>query len=128
MNPPAETHFDESPSMARTSLGWFLIWCLLTPVLVGIIALFIWHVQLRNTRLTIVGKRILYRTGMFSTRESEVRVEDVRDIEITRTFMQRLCGTGVLSLSTSGESGMEIEIRGLRQPERIREIINTLRG
>lgn len=127
MNPTPELHFDESPSMFRSSPGWFLLWCILVPVVVGIIALFIWHLQLRNTRLTIVGKRVLYRSGMMSTRESEIRVEDVRDIEITRSLWQRIVGTGVLSLSTSGESGMEIEITGLRQPERVREIINALR-
>ena len=114
--------------MFRTSPGWFILWCILTPVVIGIIVLFFWHVQLRNTRLTIVGKRVLYRSGMMSTRESEIRVEDVRDIEITRSLWQRVVGTGSLSLSTSGESGMEIEITGLRQPERVREIINALRN
>lgn len=127
MNAPADLHFDESPSMFRTSPGWFLFWCILSPVVVGLIALFFWHVKLRNTRLTIVGKRVLYRSGMVSTRESEIRVDDVRDIEITRAMWQRIVGTGTLSLSTSGESGMEIEIEGLRQPERVREIINNLR-
>lgn len=127
MTETPELHFDESPSMFRTSPGWFLFWCILSPVIIGLIAFLIWHLQLRNTRLTIVGKRVLYRTGWMSTREKELRVGDVRDIEITRTFGQRLLGTGRLSLSTSGESGMEIEIQGLKQPERVREIINALR-
>lgn len=128
MNPSPEPQFDESPSMARTHLGWFLFWCLLTLVVVGIIALLIWHFNLSKTRLIIVGDRVLYKTGVFSTRESEIRIQDVRDVEITRTLSQRMLNTGTLSLSTSGESGMEIEISGLAHPERVREIINTLRN
>lgn len=113
--------------MYRSRPGWFLFWCLLTLVLVGIIVLLIWHFNLSKTRLTIVGNRVLFRTGVMSTRESEIRIQDVRDVEITRTFGQRMRGTGTLSLSTSGESGMEIEISGLAEPERVREIINRLR-
>lgn len=113
--------------MFRTRPGWFLFWCLLTPVLIGIIALVIWHFNLSKTRLTIVGNRVLFRSGVLSTRESEIRIQDVRDVEITRTLGQRMRGTGTLSLSTAGESGMEIEVSGLAQPERVREIINRLR-
>jgi uncharacterized membrane protein YdbT with pleckstrin-like domain len=119
--------FDESPTMFGTSPGWFIIWCLLTPVLIGIFGFLIWRFQLSRTRLTIQGQRIIYRTGITSTRESEIRVNDVRDIEITRTFFQKMAGTGVLSLSTSGENGMEIQIAGLNQPERVREIVHALR-
>ncbi|HEU5081596.1 MAG TPA: PH domain-containing protein [Opitutaceae bacterium] len=128
MTDQAEAIFDESPAMFRTSLGWFLFFCLLVPVVIGIVALLIWKFRLNHTRLTITGQRVLYRTGIFSTTESEVRVSDVRDIEIHRTLMQRLCGTGTLSLSTAGESGMEIEIAGLREPQRVREMIHTLRS
>lgn len=127
MNASPELHFDESPSMFRTRPGWFLFWCILTPVLLGIIVLLIWHFNLSKTRLTIVGNRVLFKSGVVSTRESEIRIQDVRDVEITRTFGQRMLGTGTLALSTSGESGMEIEISGLSQPERVREIINALR-
>ena len=127
MTDPGQPLFDESPAMFRTSLGWFLFFCLLVPVVVGIIALLIWRFRLSRTRLTIIGQRVIFKTGVVTTKESEVRVSDVRDIEINRTFIQRLCGTGTLSLSTAGESGMEIEIAGLREPQRVREMIHTLR-
>lgn len=120
--------FDESPTMFCTHPFWFLFWCLLAPVLIGLIVLFFWHLDLRRTRLTISGQRILYRTGVISTRESELRVNDVRDVEVTKTLFQRMIGTGTLALSTAGESGMEIVITGLKQPERVREIINALRS
>jgi uncharacterized membrane protein YdbT with pleckstrin-like domain len=126
-NDGQEVHFDESPSMLRTHPGWFFFWCLLIPVVLGIVALLIWHLLLRNTRLTIEGDRVLYRSGLFSVRESEIRVDDVRNVEITKTFFQRLFGTGELALSTSGQSGMEIVITGLRDPERVRGLINRLR-
>ena len=119
--------FDESPTMFCTHPFWFLFWCLLSPVLIGLIVLLFWHLDLGRTRLTISGQRILYRTGAISTRESELRVNDIRDVEISKTLFQRMIGTGTLALSTAGESGMEIVITGLKQPERVREIINALR-
>ena len=119
--------FDEAPTLYGTSPGWFLLWCLLVPVVVGIIALVVWKISLKNTRLQISGDRVLFRTGWLSTKETEVRAQDVRDIEITKTFWQRLADTGDLSLSTSGQSGMEISIAGLKDPERVREIINASR-
>ncbi len=127
MSDPNEVQFDESPTMFCTHPWWFIFWCILSLALIGLIVLFFWHLNLRRTRLTIIGQRILYKAGAVSTRESEVRVNDVRDIEITRTLFQRMIGTGTLALSTSGESGMEIVISGLKSPERVREIINALR-
>ena len=127
MSDPEQTQFDESPSMFCTHPFWFIFWCILCLALIGLIVLFFWHLQISRTRLTIKGQRILYRAGAVSTREIDIRVNDVRDIEITRTLRQRLVGSGTLALSTSGESGLEIVIDGLKHPERVREIINALR-
>src|SRR4051812_3669862 len=68
MNNDEKLLFDEAPTLYGTSPGWFLLWCLLVPVVVGIIALIVWKVSLKNTRLQIRGDRVLFRTGWFSTK------------------------------------------------------------
>jgi uncharacterized membrane protein YdbT with pleckstrin-like domain len=46
---------------------------------------------------------------------------------VSQSLLQRIFGVGAVAVSTSGQSDMEIEVHGVRAPERIKAILNDRR-
>jgi membrane protein YdbS with pleckstrin-like domain len=96
----------------------------------GAIALIfiIWWLKCRNTRLTITRRKVTLRRGILSKALNEVRLVDIRNIRIVQGLLQRVLGVGAVGISTSGQADIEIEVRGIPNPGRVREIIDRYRG
>jgi uncharacterized membrane protein YdbT with pleckstrin-like domain len=104
------------------TLAWF--------VPTGAIALIfiIWWLKCRNTRLTITRRKVTLRRGILSKALNEVRLVDIRNIRIVQGLLQRVFGVGAVGISTSGQADIEIEVRGIPNPGRVREIIDRYHG
>lgn len=90
-------------------------------------SLAIWKVKTLSHALEITNKRTVLRTGLLSRATSEVVHDNIRNVQVTQTFWQRIWKVGTLGLSSSGQDGIEIEITDLPNPERIRKIIDAYR-
>jgi uncharacterized membrane protein YdbT with pleckstrin-like domain len=88
----------------------------------------IWWLKCRNTRLTITRRKAILRKGILSKAMNEVRLVDVRNTLVTQSLLQRLLGVGGIGISTSGQGGIEIEVKGIPNPGRVRDIIDQCRG
>lgn len=86
-----------------------------------------WRIAVLGSALTITNKRVIERRGFFSKSTSEVAHRDIRNIQVAQSFFERLMGTGRLSISSSGQDGMEIELRDIPRPYRVRELIDLYR-
>lgn len=91
----------------------------------GAVALFaagvllVWWIQVKSTTLTITSERTILRKGILSRNTTEVRHEDVRNLQVNQTFIERMLGVGDLAISSAGQDELEIEVKGVRDPERI---------
>lgn len=113
------------PAMFRNHPVGFLIALLLTPLGIGILILLIWWLKCLKTSFTVTTHRTILRHGLLSKSTSEVRHADIRNIQLQQSFSQRLFGTGTIGISSSGQSGIEILISGIANPE---EVVSLLRG
>lgn len=86
-----------------------------------------WKLQTLSAALEITNKRTVHRQGLLSKATSEVVHDNIRNVQVTQTFWQRLWNVGTLGLSSSGQDGIEIEITDIPRPERVREIIDAYR-
>lgn len=117
-----------NPSMFRNSPVWFIVACLLVAAYgAGLLILFIWWIQCRGTTLIISNKRTTLRRGILSKSINEVRHQDVRNVQLTQTLGQRLFGVGRIGISSAGQSGVEIEISGVPDPDHIKATIDQYR-
>ncbi|MCX7418668.1 MAG: PH domain-containing protein [Planctomycetia bacterium] len=82
--------------------------------------------QYRSTRLTITDRRTILRKGLFSKHISEVNHRAVRQVVLRQSFLQRLFKVGYIGISSSASPEMEIEITGVREPEKIKSLLNSL--
>ncbi len=87
----------------------------------------VWKLKTLSAALQITNKRSVHRQGLLSKATSEVVHDNIRNVQVTQTFWQRLWNVGTLGLSSSGQDGIEIEISDIPRPERVREIIDAYR-
>lgn len=87
----------------------------------------VWRIRKLSTRLIITNKRTIARRGFLSKSTREVLHDKVQDIQVRQSFFERLLGVGSLGVSSAGESGVEIEIEGLPNPQYLRAVIDAYR-
>ncbi len=94
---------------------------------VALISFLIWKVRNMGTALEITTRRSIERVGLFSKFTSEILHEDVRNIQVTQSFRERLMGVGTIGISSAAQNEVELVAKDVRNPDRIREVIDAYR-
>ena len=120
--------YEQSPAMFRNHPVGFILALLLTPVAgLGLLILFFWWLNTISTVLQVTDRRISLRHGILSKHTNDIFHNDVRNVRMDQTFFQRLFHVGDLGISSSGQSGIEIEVSGLPDPETVKGLIDQYR-
>lgn len=91
-------------------------------------SLFVMWVRFTLARsLEVTNKRSIERNGLFSRSTNEVLHDHIRNITVKQSFFERLMGIGEIGIASSGQSGVEVDIRDIPDPDGIREIIDLYR-
>ena len=123
-----ETVYVDSPSMFRNHPIGFVVSLLLCLVVVGIPILIVWYLRARATELTVTNKRTRLHRGWLSRSITEVWHRDVRNVQLDQTFIQRMFDTGRIGISSAAQSGIEIDVTGMRGPDKIKDLIDGYRA
>jgi len=86
-----------------------------------------WLIVTRGMALEITNKRTIQRKGLFSRATSEVLHDHVRNIQVEQSFVHRVLGVGNIGISSSGQDGIEVQVRNLPSPKKIRSVIDKYR-
>ena len=121
------TYYEENPSMFRNQPVGFVLNCVLCLVGVGLIIFIVWWLKCKGTTLTVTSDRTRLRKGILSKSVTEVWHQDVRNVQLNQTFFQRILGVGTLGISSAGQSGVEIGVSGIPDPEMVKELIDKHR-
>ncbi len=107
------------------SLFWFLLFA---PMALGGVALISWWwVDRLGASLEITTKRTIMHHGILSKSSSEVVHDNIRNIQVRQTFLQRVMKVGEIGISSSGQDGIELQINHLKDPDNLRKIIDLYR-
>jgi hypothetical protein len=93
----------------------------------GLLGFIIWVVWTHTISLEITNKRTIERKGLFSRFTSEVRHQDIRNIQVTQSLFDRLMGVGRIGISSAGQDEIEIVADDIPSPHRLREVIDLYR-
>jgi uncharacterized membrane protein YdbT with pleckstrin-like domain len=88
----------------------------------ALLQLLIRWVATRSDRLMITDSELLWSHGLLNKEYTEIDLDSVRTVKVAQSLFQRLVGAGDVSVFTSGDLP-ELAIRGLPQPNRIRELV-----
>jgi membrane protein YdbS with pleckstrin-like domain len=78
----------------------------------------------KPTRYRITRKRLIIEHGYFSKSSNEIRIQDIRNINLVGKSL--LYGTATLKFDVAGSDGAEIVFRDILVPEQIRDLIREL--
>jgi hypothetical protein len=93
----------------------------------GVLLLLSWWLDCLGHRLIVTDRRTIFRKGLLSKFTNEVLHTHFRNIQISQTFFQRLMHVGSIGISSSGQAGIEIFIRGIPNPYDVKTIIDRYR-
>ena len=98
--------------MILGAIAWWVVWFVFAHLWV---------------KLTISNKRTVRHEGIIRRNTSEVLHDHVRNVEIRQSFWQRLLKVGYVGISSSGQDGIEIEVRDIPRPYELKALIDEYR-
>lgn len=138
-SPNTSTLYQERPKMFAAKPLTFLFHCLLLvagialvvlgrwyygapAILVGGGGLLIWYVATLANKLMISERSVRLEKGILSKSYVEVRLADIRTVQVQQSLMNRLMDTGLVLVTTMGDRP-EIAISGLPRPKEIEQLL-----
>jgi uncharacterized membrane protein YdbT with pleckstrin-like domain len=119
--------YHSHPAMFKNRPFAFILCLILSLVGIGLIIFLIWWIKTKGTELTVTNERVSLRKGILSRFTNDVYLTDVRNVQIYQSFGQRIFGVGSVAISSAGNEGIEIQVSGLPDPDKIKSIIDTHR-
>ena len=143
--------YEAHPSMFRNHPVWFLIigllciigisfpflpfetsWLtkileVLIPLVAGLIFYFVWWLKCKGTTLTVTTERTSCRRGILSKAITEVWHQDIRNVQLNQSFLQRILDVGKIGISSAAQSGLEISVSGIPRPDEVKQLIDQNR-
>jgi uncharacterized membrane protein YdbT with pleckstrin-like domain len=122
--------FKEKPAMFRDKPLTFIILVGLSFITFGLtfVILIYWWLKCFTTQLIVTTKIITLRSGIVSKNTTEIKHSDVRNLQVKQSMEQRIFGVGKISISSAGQSDMEIVISGIRKPQQVVKQLRELQS
>lgn len=111
--------------LVRSSTTWLIVSLVVCLGALG--ALGVWKVLSLSETMEITTKRSVLRRGLLSKATTEVVHDDIRNLQISQTFLQRLLRVGTIGISSAGQDAVEIVMRDAPEPHEIRRVIDLYR-
>lgn len=99
--------FEGHPATLPSLGAW-----LLAIFTVGIAALWFW-LRAKGVRYRITTQRVIVERGLLSKRMDQIDLYRINDYVVDRPFMQRVVGTGNLTLETMDKTSREVVLAAL---------------
>lgn len=76
----------------------------------------------------VSGERVEVEWGIIGRSSKEVRIIDIRSMDVHEKGLLGFLGIGTLDLSSAGSEGVEVRFQYVRKPHRIKELIRQLQA
>ena len=81
-----------------------------------------------TTDYYITTKRVESETGMVGRNSKEVRICDIRAIDVRQEGFTGMIGIGTVDFSSAGGTSVEVQFKNIRSPHKIKKIVRELQG
>jgi uncharacterized membrane protein YdbT with pleckstrin-like domain len=106
-----------------------LAWAVRGVLAVAILALFIWIRLDRSSRkYTVTNRRVSVEFGIISKRSTELRIQDIRSINLTTSGLSGLIGIGRIEFSSAASDDADVIFWNTPSAEKIRDMVRSLQA
>ena len=116
------------PLMFRNRPFFFIFTIFLCFVGIGFLIFAIWWLKCYSQRLNVKENSVELELGILSKHENEISYEDIKNIIVRQSFIQRIFGVGYIGISCAGQDDIEIEINGIANPSELKDYIYSKRS
>jgi len=102
-------------------IGYFLIFAAVITLLNAVLKKF-------SHAFTITPNVVRSKTGIFSIKEKEIRISNIREVVVKQSIFQRIFGIGSVFFSSAGKGGIKVVFEGVENPMAIKKQVNEIRG
>lgn len=81
----------------------------------------------RSTSWSLTSERLIERRGFLSQTRLEIELVDIRSVEVSRTFFQRMLGIGNVTVSSAASADFLIRMQNVSDSESIAETVRRAR-
>lgn len=74
----------------------------------------------------VSGERVEVEWGIIGRNSKEIRIIDIRAIDVVQKGFLGFIGIGTLNFSSAGSDNVEVEFKNIRRPHRIKELVRQL--
>lgn len=118
-------YFNYPAMFLSNPIRWVFYLLLVFALGFGLILYALWWFEAFSKRLVLTEEEAIFIKGVLNTSTTEIRLSDIRAVEVDQSFWGKLVGIGAVRIASAGSDGWEIEINGLPQPNKVRRIINS---
>ena len=76
------------------------------------------------TKYTCTAEKFIVESGIFSTKEEEIRLYRILDLTLERSFWQRIFGLGTICCDTVDKSSPRLVIKNIKSPRNVKELVS----
>ena len=76
------------------------------------------------TKYTCTAEKFIVESGIFSTKEEEIRLYRILDLTLERSFWQRIFGLGTICCDTVDKSSPRLVIKNIKNPSNVKELVS----
>jgi hypothetical protein len=82
----------------------------------------------QHQEFLISGVRVEMEWGIFGRSSKEVRIIDIRSIDVHEDGVLGVLGVGTVEFSSSGSDGVEVQFKDVRYPHHVKELVRKLQA
>ncbi len=76
------------------------------------------------TKYVCTPEKFILESGVFTTREEEIRLYRIMDLTLERSFLQRIFGLGTIICDTSDKSTPKLAIQNIKDARNVKELLS----
>ncbi len=97
---------------------------------IGFIILPFWwwaiYAEWKRRKYIVTNKRVKMEYGLLSKSTKEVRIRDIKAVNVIRKGISGLAGIGTVEFSSAGGAGVEVAFEAIENAQKIKDMVNEL--
>ena len=108
-----------------TGGNWIQWITVVLAVLIGIPLVIVPILTWRTTHYVITTHRVMVRKGILNKSGKDITLSKITDVSFTQTVLDRILGSGTLSIESAGDSPNE-DFEAIPRSDRVQQLLNHL--
>ena len=97
---------------------------------IGLLLLPIWwfgiYMERKKRKYIVTNKRVKVEFGLFSKSSNEIRIKDIRNVNVVKKGIGGMFGIGSLEFSSAGGTGVEVSFTAISNAEEVKKMVYVM--